>query len=126
MYLIIVPVIFIITNILVDLASVIFFGKNDYVKKDAAHREVVVNTKHGRIKGRTLYTTYKRLPYYSFRGIPYAQAPIMDLRFKVHNLTYFKKQRRTKFAERERAVSIFTVTVPVLKPMNLFVKISQN
>ena len=92
--LITVPVIIILTNIIVDLATVLFFGDNNkadefyYVKKNAAHHDIdaIVGTKYGKIKGRTQYTMYKQLPYYSFRGIPYARAPILDLRFKVKHI----------------------------------------
>ena len=92
LWLITVPVIIILTNIIVELATVIFAGinnKNDqfrYVKEDAALHDtaVLVDTKYGKIKGRTLYTTYKNVPYYSFTGIPYARPPILDLRYKVN------------------------------------------
>ena len=92
MCLITVPVIIVLTNI---IANVIFFGiKNtnyqfQFIQEDAAayhDSEVVVNTKYGKIKGKTLHTIYKQLPYYSFKGIPYARAPILDLRYKVKNI----------------------------------------
>ena len=101
-FLITVPVLLILTHVVVQFVLVYFgnyiFNDQFHHKKNDHGSDVLVNTKYGKIKGRTLYTLYKQLPYYSFRGIPYAQAPILDLRFKVHNLTYYKKQRRTKVA----------------------------
>lgn len=46
---------------------------------------VEVEIDSGRILGRHNVTLFKEKPYYSFRGIPYAQPPINDLRFKVSN-----------------------------------------
>lgn len=42
-----------------------------------------IETSDGAIRGAKLTTEYKKVDYYSFKGIPYAEAPIGDLRFKV-------------------------------------------
>lgn len=44
---------------------------------------VEIDIDGGRIRGKRSQTLFGDKPYYSFRGIPYAQAPIKDLRFKV-------------------------------------------
>lgn len=45
--------------------------------------EVVVSTDSGQIRGFSVETLLKRRPYYSFKGIPYAKAPLGERRFKV-------------------------------------------
>lgn len=42
-----------------------------------------INTKSGRIRGKQNQTLFEKIPYFSFRGIPFAEAPIGKLRFKV-------------------------------------------
>lgn len=42
-----------------------------------------INTNSGRIRGKQNQTLFDKIPYFSFRGIPFAQPPIGDLRFKV-------------------------------------------
>lgn len=44
---------------------------------------VEVDISSGRIRGKRSLTLFQEKPYYSFRGIPFAQPPIKDLRFKV-------------------------------------------
>lgn len=44
----------------------------------------IVNTKSGPIRGKINYTLFEKLPFYSFRGIPYGKAPVGNLRFKVN------------------------------------------
>lgn len=44
----------------------------------------IVETNSGRIRGLRKTTLLKKIPYYSFKGIPYAKPPIGDLRFKVN------------------------------------------
>lgn len=44
---------------------------------------VEIDIDGGRIRGKHSLTLFGEKPYYSFRGIPYAQPPIKDLRFKV-------------------------------------------
>lgn len=43
----------------------------------------IVETKSGSIRGQQFTTLFKTKKYNSFRGIPYAEMPIGDLRFKV-------------------------------------------
>lgn len=44
--------------------------------------DAVVTVEQGKLQGKT-GTDYEGKTYYSFQGIPYAQAPIGKLRFKV-------------------------------------------
>lgn len=55
----------------------------DRVNADADVIEVDIES--GRIRGKRSLTLFQEKPYYSFRGIPYAQPPIKDLRFKVRS-----------------------------------------
>lgn len=43
----------------------------------------IVETKYGKIRGIRNETLFQKIGFYSFRGIPYAKAPIGELRFKV-------------------------------------------
>lgn len=43
----------------------------------------IVETNIGRVRGKLNQTLFEKKPYYSFRGIPFAKAPIGNLRFKV-------------------------------------------
>lgn len=44
--------------------------------------EITVRLKSGQVKGYKIATSYN-YQYYNFLGIPYAKAPIGELRFKV-------------------------------------------
>lgn len=44
---------------------------------------VIVKIESGQIRGFKRFTIIEEKPYYSFRGIPFAQTPIDELRFKV-------------------------------------------
>lgn len=44
----------------------------------------VVETEGGRVRGRKNYTIFEKQAFYEFKGIPYARAPIDELRFKVN------------------------------------------
>lgn len=44
----------------------------------------VVNTNDGDVRGLRKTTIRKNVDYYSFKGIPYAEAPIGELRLKVN------------------------------------------
>lgn len=43
----------------------------------------VIRTNKGYVKGRPALTTFNRLPYVEFLGIPFAKPPVGDLRFRV-------------------------------------------
>lgn len=43
----------------------------------------VVNTEYGLVRGKLNTTFLEAKPYYYFKRIPYAKAPIGELRFKV-------------------------------------------
>lgn len=49
----------------------------------------IIESSAGAIRGAKQTTDYKKVDYYSFKGIPYAEAPIGDLRFKVFILLDF-------------------------------------
>lgn len=44
----------------------------------------VVETESGRVRGRKNYTLFESRAFYAFKGIPYARAPVEELRFKVN------------------------------------------
>lgn len=44
----------------------------------------VVETDSGRVRGRKNYTLFGSKAFYAFKGIPYARAPVKELRFKVN------------------------------------------
>lgn len=45
--------------------------------------DVIVGIENGQVRGQLNATVDANTPYYAFRGIPYAQPPIGDLRFRV-------------------------------------------
>lgn len=49
---------------------------------------VVVQTKSGPVRGKSFNTLFDNKPYYSFRGIPFAEEPVNELRFKVSSECY--------------------------------------
>lgn len=51
-----------------------------------AERYKVVDTSSGQVRGLRKYTLLEHVPFYSFKGVPYAKPPLGELRFKV-NLT---------------------------------------
>lgn len=44
----------------------------------------MVTTENGAVRGRLELSFLQKVPYYSFKGIPYAQPPVGELRFKVN------------------------------------------
>lgn len=45
--------------------------------------KTIVETNSGPIRGKLFKTLFDQQPYYAFKGIPYAESPVNDLRFKV-------------------------------------------
>lgn len=43
-----------------------------------------VVTENGAVRGRLELSFLHKMPFYSFKGIPYAQPPVGELRFKVN------------------------------------------
>lgn len=54
-----------------------------FVCGDQISEYKTVETRDGLIRGRLNHTLFHKRSYYSFLGIPYAEKPINDLRFKV-------------------------------------------
>lgn len=48
--------------------------------------KIIVETKTGQVRGKLFKTLYDQRPYYAFKGIPYAEAPVDNLRFKVSKI----------------------------------------
>lgn len=55
----------------------------------AAAEYKVVETINGQVRGVLKTTLLKNRTFYSFKGIPYAEPPVGDLRFKVNTLLSF-------------------------------------
>lgn len=70
---------------LVSLVAAVVLFLCVAVSRSAAQSEndPIVNTQSGRVRGRQRMTLFNRKSYYSFEGIPYAKAPVGELRFKV-------------------------------------------
>lgn len=54
----------------------------------------VVQTENGFVRGKKLWTLFAEKPYYSFKGIRYAKAPVNELRFKVKLSIFLQVQKR--------------------------------
>lgn len=46
------------------------------------HNPKIVSTIYGKVEGHIMYSRSNK-SFYAFEGIPFAKAPIKDLRFKV-------------------------------------------
>lgn len=57
----------------------------------------VVDTNSGQIRGIRESSFLKKVDFYSFRGIPYARAPIGQLRFKVSSNLHLHKFNMKNF-----------------------------
>lgn len=53
------------------------------MRTTAATDSIVIRTDSGPIQGYREDTLLGKRPYYTFKGIPYAEAPLGDRRFKV-------------------------------------------
>ncbi|KAJ6641664.1 Esterase B1, partial [Pseudolycoriella hygida] len=49
----------------------------------------VVKTKSGPVRGKILKTLFDEIPYYAFKGIPYAEPPVKKLRFKKRAVLFY-------------------------------------
>lgn len=56
--------------------------------QDSDSRYAEISTDNGKIRGRMNTTLFGETAFYSFLGIPYAEKPINELRFKVNNENY--------------------------------------
>lgn len=67
------------------LTNIFFFGVALIcgVNGIAVDEFKVVETMNGKIRGKQSETLLKKMPYFSFKGIPYAKPPIGGLRFEV-------------------------------------------
>lgn len=68
----------------ISLAVLLFSVIISATSADDEHK--IIKTKNGPIRGLRKITLLKKIPYYSFKGIPYAKPPIGDLRFKVSKI----------------------------------------
>lgn len=50
---------------------------------EAYEKYKIVETDNGPVRGVRNFTLLNGMPFYSFRGIPYAKSPTGELRFKV-------------------------------------------
>lgn len=55
---------------------------------EAYEKYKIVETDKGPIRGVRNFTLLNGMPFYSFRGIPYAKSPTGELRFKVNNYIF--------------------------------------
>lgn len=55
---------------------------------EAYEKYKIVETDNGPIRGVRNFTLLNGMPFYSFRGIPYAKSPTGELRFKVNNYIF--------------------------------------
>lgn len=69
-----------ICNIIAVLTTVVFIAHCE---------EPVVETSHGKIKGKLLKTLIEDVEYFGFMGIPYAAPPVKNLRFLVNTLLVY-------------------------------------
>lgn len=56
---------------------------------EAYEKYKIVETDNGPIRGVRNFTLLNGMPFYSFRGIPYAKSPTGELRFKVNNYIFW-------------------------------------
>lgn len=48
----------------------------------------IIGTINGEVRGIKKSTLLRGVPFYSFKGIPYAKPPVDELRFKVKNIQF--------------------------------------
>lgn len=74
-------------KILVTLCiAMLFASLNDVYGEANTYK--TVQTHDGPIRGVQNFTLFRNVSYYSFRGVPFAEKPIANLRFKVCLFVY--------------------------------------
>lgn len=64
----------------ISIISILFF---EVILAEEFPNLHTIKIQEGSIRGKLNETLFDKSPYYSFRGIPFAEPPIGDLRFKV-------------------------------------------
>lgn len=68
-----------------------------------------IETENGAVRGKLDRTFLQNMPYYAFKGIPYAKPPIGELRFKVLKITF--SENKKNFSNKN--IDAFQATEPV-------------
>lgn len=72
----------VVSAAVIDNATTVHSAQDD----DANFK--VIEIENGSVRGKKKLTIFEKKAYYSFKGIPYGQAPIGELRFKVSALVF--------------------------------------
>lgn len=70
-------------NLNVALVIVLFLGFAHALSSVFNDATPIVDTEYGKVRGQQRITLFDSKVYYSFRGIPFAQPPVGELRFQV-------------------------------------------
>lgn len=71
---------------LVVLILTVSIGKSVRCEEGNVVINQIVHTDSGPVRGKLDETILQKTNYYSFKGIPYAEVPVGDLRFKVSQI----------------------------------------
>lgn len=66
------------------------------IKQSICDETVEVSLKQGGLVGKVEKTLYKKQDYVSFRGVPFAEAPIGELRFQVSIKVLYESRQTYK------------------------------
>lgn len=66
---------------------------NNAMSSAANENSIIVDTENGRIRGYTQKSFFKERAFHSFKGIPFAEAPVDERRFKVNIATKLLKMQ---------------------------------